>query len=174
MKKINFAVACLSITLLFAFSGFRKDDSQSTRTASTGIRAGTNTSSGSFSVEEIAYAPTYFLLHLPNLKSSEPFFGMQGWVSKSSLNESSYFISIKGKSVPATGVYPLRDFSETGQASLLIQTRNPDKKSYRAQSGELHITNNGGSITATFKNVPVKSDVGNFKSQATGTITIKL
>ncbi|HMG10600.1 MAG TPA: hypothetical protein VK609_18940 [Mucilaginibacter sp.] len=182
MKRNYFTFLCLTIIGLFTFSSFIKDRSHalpfattsttsgatSTKTAATGI------SSGSFTIEDKKYTATYFFHHLPDLKNSEPYFDMTGWISRSSPYYGTYYIAIIGRTLPATGVYPLQDFAKTGQASFLISTPNPDAKQFRAQSGELHVTNNGGSITATFTNVPVKSDVGNFTSVASGTITIKL
>ena len=95
-----------------------------------------------------------------------------GWLPDYGNHQYTINIVFKGNSVPATGIYQLTDLGETGQASLFIGTPKPNHKTYRAKSGELRLTNHGGIITASFIDVPIISDTGEFTSLASGRFTI--
>jgi hypothetical protein len=130
-------------------------------------------SKGTFTVEDKTYITTNSYYHLPNLDELHPGFTMVGRVQETSPAYGNFGISIGSSIIPKSGTYRLKDHAGDGEASLIIST--PEyKKNYRAQSGSVQIVNNGSTVTATFSNVPVKSDIGDFESVASGTMTVKL
>lgn len=156
MKRTFFVCLCLAVTLLSSFSG------------------AIDANKGSYTIEGKTYVPVHFFSFLPDTKSSYPYFAVQGWMNKTTPYYGSYSNSFKGDKIPPTGTYPLKDYAQKGEASILISTPNPKEKNYRAQSGEIQVVNNGSTITFKFTNVPVKSDIGNFTDVASGTMTFNL
>lgn len=154
MKRIQISLLCLSIIILTAFIGDKKENK------------------GGFVVEGKSYTATYFYYHPP--RADSPYFSGIGRINKSSPYYGDYSYHINIKTLPATGTYLLKDFSKEGEAGLLITTPGPNSKAFRAQSGVLEIVNKGSEITASFSNVPVKSDIGGIFSSASGSMTISL
>ena len=124
----------------------------------------------SFTFESKTYTPKYIIIDLVNKSDGQSL--LFGWLPVFGSHEYTINIVFKSKSIPETGIYRLADLSETGQVSLFIRTPKPNHTSYRAISGELKLTNDKGTFTASFADVHIVSDAGDITSLASGRFTV--